>query len=403
MGLRLAPHIRLTWALNPSDAFPYFYVLRQAVLLSPVFSTLVRAAVVVGVGVVLLAGCGSSPTGDGAGTPTPRAQASTPAAEAATPEVQETTPAATERPPEESDRTPEATHAPPIPPITAEEAFAEAAPYIKYADATFDGGPGGWDFEHYKPFATFDPSSDLSYIHVHMGGANNDAATFVALFNKGSFVTMMPDGLFPWIETIEQVDPETLRVTSVAKRYGIWPTPEDKRAVTTYRWDKKTASVVLDPGPKKPVPEAEGPKGAHPGARGKRPAGATQITSVRPATEHGPKTAVVKTPSGNIGCDLGATYAGCGVLSYISDGKHEGPSGDSLWWFDLAGKGIPKAMPMGDAPYFEYSDVPAQVLNYGDVVYHDDFVCASAETGLTCWNSKTGHGVFMNKAGFEAF
>ena len=60
-------------------------------------------------------------------------------------------------------------------------------------------------------------------------------------------------------------------------------------------------------------------------------------------------------------------------------------------------------MPMGDAPYFEYSDVPAQVLNYGDVVYHDDFVCASAETGLTCWNSKTGQGVFMNKAGFEAF
>ena len=94
VGLRLAPHIRLTWALNPSDAFPYFYVLRQAVLLSPVLSTLVRAAVVVGVGVVLLAGCGSSPTGDGAGTPTPRAQASTPAAKAATPEVQETTPAA---------------------------------------------------------------------------------------------------------------------------------------------------------------------------------------------------------------------------------------------------------------------------------------------------------------------
>ena len=372
-------------------------------MLSPVFSTLIRAALGLGLGAVLLAGCSASPADEVTGTATPKVQGSTPAAQGTPSAGQKTPPVASEGPAKEAGQTPEATQTPLSSPITAEEAFAEAAPYIKYADATFDGGPGGWDFEHYKPFATFDPGLDLSYIHVHMSGANNDAATFVALFNKGSFVTMMPDGRFPWIETIEQVDPETLRVTSVAKRYGIWPTPEDKRAVTTYRWDKKTASVVSQPRPEKVVREGVGPKGAHPGAGGKRPNRATRITSVRPATEFGPKTAVVKTPSGNIGCDLGAAYAGCGVLSYISDGKHEGPSGDSLWWFDLAGTGIPEAAPMGDAPFFEYSDVPAQVLNYGDVVYYDDYVCGSAESGLTCWNVKTGRGVFMNKAGFKAF
>ena len=37
------------------------------------------------------------------------------------------------------------------------------------------------------------------------------------------------------------------------------------------------------------------------------------------------------------------------------------------------------------------------VVDYGQVVYYRTIVCASAENGLTCWNTDTGHGAFMNR------
>lgn len=47
------------------------------------------------------------------------------------------------------------------------------------------------------------------------------------------------------------------------------------------------------------------------GVGGSEPANATPVTSVNPSG-----IAVIKVPSNNIGCDLSASYTGCGVLNY---------------------------------------------------------------------------------------
>jgi hypothetical protein len=46
---------------------------------------------------------------------------------------------------------------------------------------------------------------------------------------------------------------------------------------------------------------------------------------------------------------------------------------------------------------FQNSTTPGQQVAYGTVVYHGDYVCASENAGLTCWNTTTGHGAFMNR------
>lgn len=44
-----------------------------------------------------------------------------------------------------------------------------------------------------------------------------------------------------------------------------------------------------------------------------------------------------------------------------------------------------------------------QVVDCGKAVTYGDFVRGSADDGLTCWNTVTGHGAFMNRRGFTAF
>ena len=39
----------------------------------------------------------------------------------------------------------------------------------------------------------------------------------------------------------------------------------------------------------------------------------------------------------------------------------------------------------------------AEVVQYGEVVYHGPFVCAVEETGVTCWDSESGRGAWMER------
>ncbi|MDO5736944.1 MAG: hypothetical protein Q4P15_10770 [Propionibacteriaceae bacterium] len=138
------------------------------------------------------------------------------------------------------------------------------------------------------------------------------------------------------------------------------------------------------------------PAGAHPAAGGPIPAQA------RPAHVLRDGTAILTSPSGNIGCDLDEDYPGCGVHSMIESqlmGSNE--IGDSNWWVGLSTEYISSEAPVvsarGDAPLYMYADVPAEVLEYGEMLHHAGIVCASEDNGMTCWNVRTGHGVFMNR------
>jgi len=145
-----------------------------------------------------------------------------------------------------------------------------------------------------------------------------------------------------------------------------------------------------------PTPTPVKVPGAYAGAGGPRPQNATPITSVHPATDTSPETAVIKTPSNNIGCDLSADFAGCGIENYQQSKPYGSDQIGAKWWVPLDGSGN-EVEAKGDAPTYMDATVPPQLVEYGKVVYYNDYVCASEQNGLTCWNTSTGHGAFMNR------
>lgn len=50
----------------------------------------------------------------------------------------------------------------------------------------------------------------------------------------------------------------------------------------------------------------------------------------------------VISPSGNIGCDPSAHYAGCGVLSHRTESLGQNAMGSPNWWFDLSSGATPQ-------------------------------------------------------------
>ena len=149
--------------------------------------------------------------------------------------------------------------------------------------------------------------------------------------------------------------------------------------------------------PSPSTPQVQVPEGAYADAGGPKPANATPVTSVNPSG-----VAVIKTPSNNIDYNLSASYAGCGVLNYQQSKPYGSDEGGAKWWVPLDGS-FNQVHSKGDAPYFLGTDPAPQVLPYGTVVYHENYVCASEQNGLTCWDTNTGHGAFMNRDGTSMF
>ena len=135
----------------------------------------------------------------------------------------------------------------------------------------------------------------------------------------------------------------------------------------------------------------------------------SQATSFVPGNLVAEKTAMIVSPSGNIGCDLSAHYAGCGVLSYRSNGTYgKDEAGSPKWWFDLSSGGTPQLAGRSEGAFsldeaFRGGGSSPQVVEYGQSVTYGSWVCSSEETGMTCRNTETGHGVFLSSARYETF
>ena len=137
---------------------------------------------------------------------------------------------------------------------------------------------------------------------------------------------------------------------------------------------------------------------------------AGQATSFVPDNLVSEKTAMIVSPSGNIGCDLSAHFAGCGVLSYRSDATYgRDEAGSPKWWFDLSSGGTPQLGGRGegafslDEAFRGGGSSSPQVVEYGQSVTFGSWVCSSEETGMTCRNTETGHGVFLSSGRYETF
>ena len=134
-----------------------------------------------------------------------------------------------------------------------------------------------------------------------------------------------------------------------------------------------------------------------------------QATSFVPDNLVTEKTAMIVSPSGNIGCDLSAHHAGCGVLSYRSDGTYgKDEAGSPKWWFDLSSGGTPQLAGRSEGAFsldeaFRGGGSSPQVVEYGQSVTFGSWVCSSEETGMTCRNTETGHGVFLSSGRYETF
>lgn len=110
------------------------------------------------------------------------------------------------------------------------------------------------------------------------------------------------------------------------------------------------------------------------------------------------KAASIEVPSGNIGCSFYPDgTGGCGVKSYIAERKDRDAMGFAKWYFDL-GNSSTEPQSKSDAPDWEVHSITAE---YGNSYYYGDFQCESEETGLTCWNTATGQGVFMSREGYH--
>ena len=173
------------------------------------------------------------------------------------------------------------------------------------------------------------------------------------------------------------------------------------------------------PAPSSPAPEtqkrAEQPAPADkPAEKPAEPAAPadeqpSQATSFVPGNLVSEKTAMIVSPSGNIGCDLSAHYAGCGVLSYRSNGTYgKDEAGSPKWWFDLSSGGTPQLAGRSEGAFsldeaFRGGGSSPQVVEYGQSVTFGSWVCSSEETGMTCRNTETGHGVFLSSGRYETF
>ena len=106
------------------------------------------------------------------------------------------------------------------------------------------------------------------------------------------------------------------------------------------------------------------------------------------------------TPSENIACLMGEDDVMCQALDTAMIEDFDNPEGDGqcdgFWLGTSADFLCHSESPLWDGRESDPTDWPA--LNYGDTVAVFQYVCASENNGLTCWNGETGHGFFLSRS-----
>lgn len=286
--------------------------------------------------------------------------------------------------------------------------------FTAHSWAVLDGGPA------------FDPCADLSAIRLYQPDGSTMSAQYVLLFHKGRFYSTAqtePYGVI--LGQIRQVDSKTIEydVINAGSQQDLAKTTPD--ATLRYAWDADSERVsqsgnLPDPAYALPDPAssftsgsdgsassstsaAAAPvDGAYPGAGGARPSEATEATGIYTSPYGGDTLALIRTPSGNIACDVSATTASCGATESAWRGMD--PNGNiSQWSYGVGTTGEASIESRGDNLMANYESGTAQTVAYGSVVYYGDFVIASRENGVTVWSTKSGHGFLMNKTAVTTF
>ncbi|MCT7659592.1 DUF6636 domain-containing protein [Mycobacterium deserti] len=105
-------------------------------------------------------------------------------------------------------------------------------------------------------------------------------------------------------------------------------------------------------------------------------------------------------PSGNVACMLDATWARCDII----DRNWSPPPRPPDCEFDY-GQGI--SLAPGERAQFVCAGDTAfgadQVLPYGESIAADRLRCESAQSGITCLDSESGHGFSISREAYRVF
>lgn len=137
------------------------------------------------------------------------------------------------------------------------------------------------------------------------------------------------------------------------------------------------------------------PQGVYPGAgQNAAPADATRI-------DNNGETVYIASPSGNITCAFGGGISECRVASWAETVPYGRSGGEGEEFpnakVSFAQDGTSNVGPVSDA-------MPQGTpLAYGTSTVIENWACGSAQNGLTCWNITTGHGIIINREGYQSF
>ena len=277
----------------------------------------------------------------------------------------------------------------------------------------------------------YDPCAGLSWVQVPVTGGAKSAVHLILLYNHGQYAQPATPEPQHYAAEVKRTSDTGI---NIAYRYMLpGETWENASGTTTVKVtaaastgagtadsaaapieisgdlpEQATAKAQKEEDERKAEEAAKVPvEGAFPGAGGPIPEGATEITSISSNAYGADTFAGIRSPSGNITCSINTNgqSASCQVMSWIQDNLYpaqDGPPGSkgSVLVFDdpsayphFSGEGSP-AYYMGDA---------AMAPEYGTAVYYGKYVCGSADNGMTCWNTETGHGALMNRSGYVSF
>ncbi len=108
-----------------------------------------------------------------------------------------------------------------------------------------------------------------------------------------------------------------------------------------------------------------------------------------------------RSPTGNIGCQLGGTYARCDIGEHTWKSPPK-PADCELDWgngVSVSGWGPGGIVCAGDTAL----DPSAPVLRYGGSSSVGSITCESRESGVTCTKESTGHGFTISRERYELF
>lgn len=239
--------------------------------------------------------------------------------------------------------------------------------------------------------ATYDPCLPLSWLHLTQRGANSRMAEHAMLFHRGEYLGTATADTLNGMSTITRIDDSTIEIAQ----------PRANR-VDRFRWDEAAGRVLMNDGAEekggRAGDAARGPAGAGGGAI---PDSATEVSTVKP---YAGGIAVLTTPSGNISCGIYSDYVRCGIASY-SEASPLGTDNDRQLDTVYIRHGAIEYQAASDPGPWMYQanggddTIRPETVAYGRTVYYGAFACSSAQDGLTCWDSGSGAGVKMNRAG----